>query len=291
MKETTELHESPEKQITKTPEKKIDTFDDLRTSDKNPRIDTFDDIRKQGSDKSIRTFDDIREKREPQNRKEKGDVTGNKVKDATASIEEKRIQRAGEDIKKNDSMKPEKWKTLSTDEKRIALEHSGKAMGRAYDHPDPPLTTEKMNNPEELGSYGDGYSYDARTDQVKGSDYGISMNKDGVDYEKQKKLFGDDPKVALETHAHEFRHSYQNEQAHSYDKGFKVDDPEKAREWSNNLKDYKEPPDPELAKKDPEQYHKEYESYRNQSVERDAREFGSRVSSEVYKEPHEVKER
>jgi hypothetical protein len=58
MNEKPEVHDSPEKQITKTPEKNIHTFDDLRGSDKSG-IGTFDDIRKQNSD-GIRTFDDLR---------------------------------------------------------------------------------------------------------------------------------------------------------------------------------------------------------------------------------------
>jgi hypothetical protein len=64
MADTSEINESPEKQVTKSPEKKIDTFDDLRSSDKSGRIETFDDIRKQDTDKSINTFDDLRGEKE-----------------------------------------------------------------------------------------------------------------------------------------------------------------------------------------------------------------------------------
>lgn len=73
MKDTREIHESPEKEVIKTPEKKIDTFDNLRTSHKPDRIDTFDDIRKQGSDKSIITFDDINVEKEHEGQKIKLD--------------------------------------------------------------------------------------------------------------------------------------------------------------------------------------------------------------------------
>ncbi len=62
MKETPEVHDRAEKQITKTPEKNIDTFDNLKSSDKSG-IRTFDDIRKQNSD-GIRTFDDLRKEAE-----------------------------------------------------------------------------------------------------------------------------------------------------------------------------------------------------------------------------------
>jgi len=304
LEKTQEIQESPEKQVTKTPEKKIDTFDDLITSDKSGSIDTFDDIRKQGSDNSIETFDDIRSPKET-SEKTKIDATEKTVEDTSETLEQKRLNQAAEDIKKNEWMKPEKWKTLSNNEKRIALEHSGKALRDAYHCPDPPLTIKRMQEPGLQGEYGDGYSYDPKRDKYNGNievnpsdfeghgivgyDYGIRMNIEGMDYETNKKLFGDDSREALETYAHEFRHSYQHEQAHAYDKGFRTDDPIKAREWSENLRDYKQPPDAELAKTDPERYFKEYEAYRNQPVEREAREFAQKISSEVYRETYKGK--
>lgn len=280
MKETQEDHESPEKQVTKTPEKKIDTFDDVRASDKSDRIDTFDNIRISGSDSSVKTFDDIRNTKETGDKTTKIEGTEKTAIDAPESLEQKTMDQAVDNIKKNDWMQPEKWKTLSNNEKRIALEHSGKALRDAYNSPDPPLYTEKTK-PNELGSYGDGYSYDAKSDKIVGSDYGIKMNEEGIK-ERDRKLLGDDPKAALETYSHEFRHSYQSEQAHAYDKGFKVDDPEKARKWSENLTNYKQPPEAELAKTEPERYYKEYEAYINQPVEKDAREFGEKLSKSIY---------
>ena len=59
MKDTTEFNERPEEQFTKSPEKKVNTFDDLKASDNSGRIDTFDDIKGQRSNKSIDTFDDL----------------------------------------------------------------------------------------------------------------------------------------------------------------------------------------------------------------------------------------
>lgn len=73
MSDTPEINESPEKQITKTPEKKIDTFDDLKASDNSGRINTFDDLRGQSSDKSIDTFDDL-----PKEAEGSGDKAGSK---------------------------------------------------------------------------------------------------------------------------------------------------------------------------------------------------------------------
>jgi len=96
------------------------------------------------------------------------------------------------------------------------------------------------------------------------------MNREAqVDF--RKKLFGDDPSVALETYAHEFRHSYQAEQATGYDKPqFRnlVDDPELAGRWSQNLKRYTSP-------------EVDYDAYRNQAVERDARAFAEELVRRV----------
>lgn len=290
MREIPEGNESLEKKLIKTPEKKIETFDDLKTSDKSGQIETFNDIRKQGTDNSINTFDDIRSPKDTSDKTTRLEEKGATVKDTPELLDQQRINQATEAIKKNEWMQPKKWQTLSNDEKRIALEHSGKALRDAYKSPDPPLVTKNMGDPGLQGEYGDGYSSDSsdrsNPENYVGSDYGIRMNENGIDYEKNKQLFGDDPHAALETYSHEFRHSYQQEQAHAYDKGFKTDDSMKAKEWADNIKDYKQPPDSALANTDPEKYFREYEAYRNQPIEKDAREFGSRISSDVYKETY-----
>jgi hypothetical protein len=96
------------------------------------------------------------------------------------------------------------------------------------------------------------------------------MNKEArVDYER---LFGDDPAIALRTYAHEFRHSYQTEQANRYNKPqFQnlVDDTEAAREWSENLRNYIGP-------------NEDYGAYRDQPVERDARGFAEELIKRIY---------
>jgi len=289
MKEVPEIHETPEKHITEAKEKRIETFDDLKTSDKSRQIETFDDIGKQtGSARPIETFDDIAKSKEGTILQE---ISGNSEKgtfdkDTPEAIEHERLGQAAEDMKKLDWMKPEKWETLGNDEKRIALEHSGRVLGEVYHTPDPPLFTEKAP-PDELGKYGDGYSFDrtepSNPEKYTGFDYRIKMNEEGVK-EIDKRLFGDDPKIALETYAHEFRHSYQTEQAHAFDKGFETDNPENAKEWSENLKDYRNPPIPELAKSNPDRYFEMYEVYRNQPVEEDAREFAENLSSRIYED-------
>ena len=275
MGKTREFDDSLEKQLEKTKEKKIETFDDLRIYEKGERLKSFNDVREQGLDRSTKTFDDFREKERIENI-----IEG--TKETPEIIERKRINRAVKDIRKIDQMKLGKWKKFDLVEKKVALNLSGKALMKAYDHPNPPLFTEKAES-QALGEYGDGWSYN----KTAGSDYGIRMNEEGIRGTNQK-LFGDDPRVALETYAHEFRHSYQCEQAHALDQGLKSDDPIKAKEWSGNLgENYKQAPDAELAKSDPDRYFSEYEAYRNQPVEKDAREFGRRISSELYGEVEE----
>jgi hypothetical protein len=281
-----EAREVPEKEITKTPEpeRRIDTYDDLRTTDSTGNVETYDDVRRSDNERRIDTYDDLRTSKEggdKANTTDKTKASESRGLNAPEIAEQDRIDQAAESIRGQEWMTPEKWKTLSIDEKSIALEYGGKELGRAYNSPEPPLETKNMKNPAEQGEYGDGFSYDKTTDRIVGSDYGIKMNEDAVT-QRNEKLFSDDPRAALETYSHEFWHSYQNEQAHAYEKGFRVDDPQKAKEWSENLKDYKQPPNAELARTDPEKYHKDYDAYRNQPIERDAREFGSRVISRAY---------
>ncbi len=194
---------------------------------------------------------------------------------------ENQVAQCVADIGKQDLMQAEKWRSLKPEGKRIALEHAGKALGRSFHHPEPPITLVR-ESPESQGEYGNGYSSD-RSGKIIGSDYGIRMNQEAMT-ERQEKLFGEDPKAALETLSHEFRHSYQCEQAQAFEKGFKTDDPVKAREWAENYRygNYKDPPNSELYRTNPEQYHKEYDAYSNQPVERDARAFANRIASGVY---------
>jgi len=289
MKEGSEIHETPEKHITKARERRIETFDDLKTSDKSRQIETFDNIAgRQDLDRSIETFDDIAKSKEGAIRHESAESIEQKEfdKDMRVIVERESMNHASVEIKKIDWMKPDKWETLSNDEKRIALEHCGRRLRDVFHTPDPPLYTEKAS-PNELGEYGDGYSFDraepSNPEKYTGFDYRIKMNEEGVK-EIDKRLFGDDPKIALETYAHEFRHSYQTEQAHAFDKGFETDNPENAKEWSENLKEYRNPPIPELAKSNPDRYFEMYEAYRNQPVEKDAREFAENLSSRIYED-------
>jgi hypothetical protein len=96
------------------------------------------------------------------------------------------------------------------------------------------------------------------------------MNSEGR--KQNEKLLGNDPAAALETYAHEFRHSYQREQVNVNSKPqFRnlVDDPDRAYEWEKNFQDYK---DPDV---DPEGYYR-------QPVEADARRFAQKLVRRVF---------
>lgn len=101
MREIPEGNESPEKQLIKTPEKKIETFDDLKTSDKSGQIETFNDIREQGSGNSIKTFDDIRSPKDSSDKTTRIESKGATVKDTPELLEQQRINQTTEAIKKN----------------------------------------------------------------------------------------------------------------------------------------------------------------------------------------------
>jgi len=273
-----EIKETVEGKVMKSP-KEIETFDSLRGDEAADRKGTFDDIAKQGEGRSIETFDDVMDEKDLA--KYPGGEEGMRPleDDSFEKIERERIKEAGERIKGMDWMKPDKWKDLTKDQKETALRHCGRVLRDIFHTPDPPLLTYK-GKPEELGVYGDGWSYSKTA--IFDQDYGIRMNEDGQ-RETREKLFGDHPRTALETYAHEFRHSYQCEQAQAFDRGFKTDSPRMAEEWSGNLgKNYIEAPSSELAKTNPEEYKTRFEAYENQPLEKDARRFASELVSEVY---------
>lgn len=176
--------------------------------------------------------------------------------------EQTRLDMAVESFKKMDDLKPERWRELSPERRKIALEHAGKALRDAYECPDPPLMPRdfpEYDGSVLLGVYRDG----ASIDNLKG-DYDLSLN--------EQLLHNDDPRHALDAYCHEFRHAYQSEMASRYDKGqFRnmVHDTEAAARWSENFRDYKNPS-------------KEFDQYREQIVEKDAREFSEHLVRNVY---------
>lgn len=195
-------------------------------------------------------------------------------------LEEIRLNEATERLRQIEELKPENWARLDDYGKKAALNAAGRELASVYHHPNPPLfLVEDSQRPESLGAYGDGYRLDKDTGEEKDEIYGIEINTKGeADYGR---LFGDNPAAALETYAHEFRHSYQREQVNVHNKPQfmnQVDDPVQADEWLRNFKDYKYPPNEQST--DP---NTEFDAYWNQPVEQDARDFAQKLVKRVYR--------
>jgi len=79
-----------------------------------------------------------------------------------------------------------------------------------------------------------------------------------------------DPALALETYAHEWRHSYQNAMAHELQTGFRqlAPDRQKAELWAKDFEHYTR------AETD-------FEAYRKQQIESDSRDFATRLAQKV----------
>jgi len=170
-----------------------------------------------------------------------------------------RYQEASDRISKIEPLKPDLWKKKNETDRVWILDRIGKELSEVYHTPKPDLL-QKLKERDELGSYSDG-------------DWQIEINRES--------LIGDDPKEAIRTYCHEFRHSCQHEQALAYEKEFPVDDPQKAEEWARNLQRYIEPPDD--GTKDPEHYQKRFSEYESQPVEKDARRFADEITERVFR--------
>ena len=188
-----------------------------------------------------------------------------------AGAEARRAETAAERLRNLDGLKEDKWKSMDVTQRAWVLNAAGKELAKVYDQPPPPLMVKDLESPAELGAYGDGQTRDFRTGTVEGADYGITMNARGEI--RNENLFGDDPRTALHTYAHEYRHSYQWEQARRVEMPQftnLVDDPKQAGEWRENLRNYTQP---EAG----------YDAYFSQTVEADARRFADEIVSRVFR--------
>lgn len=174
------------------------------------------------------------------------------------------IERAVQRLREVEGLREENWAHLDEYGRRAVLDAAGREVADVYDHPAPPLHIEDMHDPALRGTYGDGFR-SGSDGALEGADYRISMNSEGLHLGEG--VLGDDPRPALETYLHEYWHSYQHEQITRFEKPqFQnlVDNHELAREWAGNVQDYR---NPEL----------DYESYYNQPVESDARDFADQI--------------
>ena len=191
-----------------------------------------------------------------------------KIKGADAAFEpvpdQLRKESAVRSIRDLEDFSPEKWREMSMERRRVALNRAGRALMDAYDCPNPPLITRELPEDDRtvtLGEYEDG----ATIHNLQG-DYALRVN--------EKLLQDDDPREALKTYIHEFRHAYQSEMATRYEKPqFRnwVHEPEAAAKWSEARRGgtYVRPEE-------------DYEKYRRQGVEQDARDFAEELIRRVY---------
>ena len=257
-----------EKDANELDEKQLDVFENPVTQDSTDRID-FSGRNKHEAPKDLTKIFDVEKQGNKINFTEARAI---ELKDKTDLNEQQKIKQASEEIKKIEGMQPEVWKSLDIIQKKWRLVACGRVLRDVYHSPDPPLYLEKTKEAGLQGSYGDGDKY-----------YGIKM----YEYENiSEKLENDfyDPKAALKTFAHEFRHSYQKEQALRYNREFIgcIDNYEKAKEWAENFDNYKEAPENSLFKTNSEKYHKEAQEYKNQPVEKDAQTFAENLVKSVY---------
>ncbi len=181
------------------------------------------------------------------------------------------VHRAVERLRSIEGLREESWRKLDEHGRRAMLNAAGREVAEVLRHPAPPLHLEDMQSPEYRGSYGDGFR-SGPDGVLEGSDYRISMNRQA--YTPEEGVLGDDPRAALDTYLHEFRHGYQHEQAARFEKPqFQnlVDNPELAEQWSSNFRNYKSP-------------EVDLESYLNQPVESDARDFANQITSRLFLE-------
>lgn len=168
-----------------------------------------------------------------------------------------RIETAVERLRAVPELRSAIWQSLDIHGRAAVLNRIGALLAEIYQIPLPPLVLQNLGPPSALGEYGDGYEVDARTGEVVGSNYAIHLNEHEGDREN---LLGEDPRLAVETYVHEFRHAYQAEQILRFQKPqFRhlVDNIEAAEAWNQPYIS----PDENFAQ------------YWNQPVERDAREF------------------
>lgn len=188
------------------------------------------------------------------------------------------IELAAQRLRDVEGLQEKSWKQLDEYGRRAVLNAAGHEVADVYSQPAPPLHIEDMHDPALRGTYGDGFRSGV-DGEPEGSDYRISMNSQGL--MPDEGVLGDDPRQALQTYLHEFRHAYQHEQIARFEKPqFQnlVDNSERAEEWSRNVKSYQNPD-------------VDYESYFNQPLESDARDFADQITDQLFPRPDDNGER
>ena len=167
-----------------------------------------------------------------------------------------RLEDAAEHLSKMKELRPEVWSGLTETKREWCLRQVGQKLSEAHECPAPPFISGNFKQDERgitLGEHSD-------------SDYIIKLNREV--------LTMNDSGQALETYCHEFHHAYQHEMAGRYNSAFRhlCHNEAQAKQWSENLR----PGSYVSFEKDPE-------GYAAQPVERDARDFATKIMEEVRK--------
>jgi hypothetical protein len=162
-----------------------------------------------------------------------------------------REAQALEGLRGNIELRPDYWSSMDNDQRQVALQSAENRMAQAYGRPPQEVLTDKPDgstwNAGECGQYDPEHK-------------AISMNPDRFE----------DPREAVDTLAHEGRHAYQHHVCDENNLGTHPDHIE-AGAWGDNIRNYVSPD-------------KDFEGYWNQPIERDARDFGQRMTNGLYGE-------
>lgn len=164
--------------------------------------------------------------------------------------ESKRAERVADRLSEVDGLKQDQWAAMDATERTWTLRHAGDAIAKEHASPNPTLFVEELPD-------GESGHYDPATGEMR------------ID---TALVESDDPRDALKTYLHEFRHSYQNETDLAYEKNMITVAPtEKAAEWTANEREgYRVPP--EVS----------FETYAGQPMEADSRSFADDVIRKLY---------
>lgn len=165
--------------------------------------------------------------------------------------DDKRLEKAVESIR--ESFPTETWAELSPAQRHWHLDRVGRELTHAYGTGEPMLLERPLTETKESVLLG--VNNDER--------FTVTIN--------EKLLESTDPAKALKVFFHEWRHSFQNEQAHRFNSGFRhlCQDEYQSEIWSKNLENYVQP---EVGR---------FAEYSEQPVEVDAENFSHKLVSQI----------
>ena len=164
--------------------------------------------------------------------------------------ESQRAERVADRLSTIEEIKQERWAEITLPERTEALRCVGRELREEHGTPEPMMLVEDL--PEgELGRY------DPSTGEMK------------VD---TSLVESDDPREAVRTYVHEFRHGFQDETDSAYRNrlGYVNAPTDEVLKWTANERDYKVPPETP------------FETYEKQPLEADSRRYSDEVIRRLY---------